>query len=100
MKLTDKQQQLVVKKLEKAIKVCPICGHKGLIISDTIFEIREFNGGQLILGGKESTIYPLIAVVCGGCGNTQFFNAILLGIVSNNDKSTTKETQNNEGEKE
>lgn len=88
MKLTEKQQQLVINKLQNTKKICPSCGNNNLIIGDRIFELREFNGGNLVIGGKESSIYPLIVVACPVCGNIQFFNAILMGVISSN---TSKE---------
>lgn len=93
MKLTEKQQELVIKKLEKTKKICPTCGNGNLLVGDRIFEIREFNGGNLVIGGKESSIYPLIAVSCPICGNVQFFNAILMGIMSKDSSETVPADQ-------
>ena len=86
MKLTNKQKQLVIKKLD-GIHSCPACGNHQLAISDTLFEVREINGGNLVIGGN-SSIYPLLALSCSACGHTLFFNAILLGIISTDTKQS------------
>ena len=36
-------------------------------VSDRIYELREFNGGDLIIGGS---LYPIIAMTCKSCGAT------------------------------
>lgn len=52
-------------------------------IEDKIFELREFNNGNLILGGGNSSIIPLLAITCTQCGNTQFLNALMCGAIDN-----------------
>jgi len=81
MQLSVEQKEKLLKKLsELKISNCNICGSKELIVSDVIFEIREFKEGGVVIGGS-SKIMPLIAINCKNCGNTLFFNAINLGII-------------------
>lgn len=58
---------------------CPVCGKGPWSVSDDIFEIRDYNNGNIILGG--GAIIPIIPVTCLNCGNTIFVNAILAGAV-------------------
>lgn len=58
---------------------CPVCGGGPWNVSDDIFEIRDYNNGNLVIGG--GPIIPVIPVTCMNCGNTIFINAILAGVV-------------------
>ena len=63
---------------------CPICGGGGpWNVPDKIFELREYNNGDIILGNG-GPIIPLIPVTCMNCGNTILINAILSGVVKRN----------------
>ena len=48
-------------------------------ITDRIFELREFHGGNLVLGAHQRVL-PVIPMSCGRCGYTRFLNAIHLGL--------------------
>jgi len=63
------------------------CGAHNWILNDKIFELREFQGGGLVIGG-ESSVFPVITVTCKDCGYTYFFNAILLGVIEKSDGQT------------
>jgi ribosomal protein S27AE len=87
MKLTKKQADKIVGELNKFIPhFCPICHSGEMSINENIFEMREFNGGNLILGGQ-SAVFPVIPLSCGKCGHTIFFNAVLLGILNKEGKN-------------
>lgn len=60
---------------------CPLCGNSGWNITDKCFELREFNDGNLILGGPNSSVLPVIPVTCKNCGNTVFVNALMTGLL-------------------
>lgn len=83
MKLTDDQQKELIEKLNLIWKnkICDVCSEKSWNINDTIFELREFQGGGMVIGGN-SSIQPLISMTCNNCGNTKFLNAIKLGITN------------------
>jgi hypothetical protein len=69
-------------------RTCSVCKKQQWTITDKIFEIHEFHGGSLMVGGS---IVPVITVTCANCGNTLFFNAILLGVVQPEIKETKDE---------
>ena len=62
------------------LQQCPFCGKNSLVWSTVVFEMREYQGGNLVIGGN-SKIFPLITATCSKCGNVVFFNAITLGLI-------------------
>lgn len=56
-------------------KHCPYCGGKW-IVSDKIFELREYQDGNLVIGGVP--IQPVVPVTCEKCGNTVLINPLVL----------------------
>ena len=54
---------------------CPLCNSGNWNISDTVYELREFQEGNLVLGA--GPILPLIPVTCNNCGNTVLVNALV-----------------------
>lgn len=84
MKLTDEQIKSIISRLKGISSsgiTCPVCRNKQWIINNIVLESREFQHGDLILGGK-STIMPFVTITCSRCAHTLFFNAIRLGIVN------------------
>jgi predicted nucleic-acid-binding Zn-ribbon protein len=69
---------------------CPMCGSSGWNVSDTIYELREFHGGNLVLGN--GPIVPIVPVSCNNCGNTVLVNALLSGAI---DKPNIESEKNN-----
>ena len=72
MKLTKEQTSKLLSQLNdwrKSSKPCVICGQSSWAVNDTIFELREFNEGNLVIGEK-CAIMPLVPVICNNCGNT------------------------------
>ena len=61
--------------------VCPMCGVRAWGVSEKVFELREFNEGNLVIGGPNSVISPVIPVTCRNCGNTVFINALSTGLL-------------------
>lgn len=57
---------------------CPMCGARQWTVHEKPFELREFHGGSLVIGG--SAIIPVVPVICGNCGNTILVNTILVGV--------------------
>lgn len=94
MKLTKKQTDLIVDRLnayKDKRQPCPICGGTQWIISDTIFEIREFNMGNMVIGGANSAIIPMIPISCANCGYMRFLSAIKLGIINSQHEQKSDE---------
>ena len=85
MKLTPDKQQILLDRLKslKQTIVCNVCGNAKWSASNTIFELREFSGGNLIIGNEQS-LYPVIPITCNFCGNTHFLSALQLGLLEPN----------------
>lgn len=84
MRITQEQANLIIERLNSTSaqrQSCPICGNRNWTLNDKIWEIREFQGGSLVIGGDTSLI-PMISVSCSACGFTHFLNAIRLGVVA------------------
>ncbi len=60
-------------------KPCPMCGSSNWNVSDTVYELREFHGGNLVLGN--GPIIPIVPVTCTNCGNSIFVNALMSGAI-------------------
>jgi predicted nucleic-acid-binding Zn-ribbon protein len=58
-------------------KNCPICSQNNWAVG-SVLELREFNDGNLVVGGP---ITPVIPIICNNCGHTLMFNAIVSGII-------------------
>lgn len=88
MKLNDNQKKKLLKKLSvlKSDR-CSLCGSGEWVVNDTIFEMREFQGGNLVIGGG-TAILPVIPITCKQCGNTVFFNALSLGVIESKNEPT------------
>jgi len=70
-------------------RACPLCGVGNWNISDSVFELREYHGGNLVIGA--GPIVPIVPVTCSNCGNTIMINALLSGAV---EKPKKKEEKN------
>lgn len=92
MKLSKEQVDKVITylnaKADSAGIVCPFCKHKEWLISDAIFEAREFTHGDLVVGGI--SILPFVTISCKNCGNTMFLNAIQVGILDSTHNAEEK----------
>ncbi|MGJ8593073.1 MAG: hypothetical protein ACSHXF_11015 [Aquaticitalea sp.] len=71
---------------------CPMCGSNGWNVSDNVYELREFHGGNLVLGN--GPIYPIIPVSCNNCGNSVMVNALMAGAIERPNVESKKETEN------
>ncbi len=59
-------------------KPCSLCGNNNWQIEDSIFELREFDGGGLSTAGA---VKPVLSMTCTGCGHTLFISPLTTGIV-------------------
>jgi hypothetical protein len=57
---------------------CPICKSGSWNVSDRVYELREYHGGNMVLGG--GPIVPIVPVTCSNCGNTILVNSIVAGL--------------------
>ena len=71
---------------------CPLCGNGAWGVSDNIFELRQFNQGNIIVGGVP--IIPVIPIVCNNCGNTILINALVSAVLEQQrpNSTSTKES--------
>jgi hypothetical protein len=56
-----------------------MCNARQWNVQETAFELREFHGGDFVLGA--SRIIPVVPVVCRNCGNTILVNSLVAGVV-------------------
>jgi hypothetical protein len=78
--LTKEEREQAVAWLNKhwiGGKHCGVCGHRNWALGGHVVSPSNVTGGGFFLGGA---IYPVIPVTCLNCGNTHFFNAIVMGI--------------------
>ena len=64
-------------------RTCPICGAKEWTVPNCLFELREFSGGKLVIGGGMS-VYSVVPVICEPCGYSVFFSATRAGLFKAN----------------
>jgi hypothetical protein len=57
---------------------CAVCGSGNWQMDDTIFELRQFAGGNVATQGA---IKPVLTITCNSCGNILFMNAITTGVI-------------------
>ena len=68
----------IIKHLQSKWKnPCPLCGAKQWNVQDKSFELREFQGGNIVLG--KGLLIPVIPVICTNCGFTALINSIVVG---------------------
>jgi hypothetical protein len=60
-------------------KGCTQCGVANWQVQDSTFELREFNAGNMVLGGP---VIPVVPVICANCGNTVLINALISGVMA------------------
>lgn len=75
--MPEKRVLDTVKKKFPDPRVCPICGNNKHTTGH-IFLMREYRGDMWVFGGRSAAVVP---VVCNECGRTDFFNAMILGLV-------------------
>ena len=69
--------QIALKHLQEkwGTKPCQMCEKNNWSVSDTIFELRPYQGENIIIGS--GPIVPIFPVTCNNCGNTILVNAIV-----------------------
>ena len=68
--------------------LCPVSGHNAWTVGDTMISTTAYTGTGISLGGS---VYPMILVICNGCGYTRFLNALVAGIVPRETTTTPPE---------
>lgn len=83
MMLSEEQGIEIMDFIDEAWKnhICPGCCNKvGLSVKNRLFELREFNDGDLVVGGNQASL-PVVAVTCNECGYVSLISAIQIGIL-------------------
>ncbi|MFY0400779.1 hypothetical protein [Brevundimonas naejangsanensis] len=84
MKLDDaKVRTYLTSKLGGA---CGSCGAKNWTYDTAVYELREFHGGNMVIGG--SGILPLLTITCTNCGTIRMINPIAAGLLSTSGEAT------------
>src|ERR1700730_6211334 len=83
VQLSKSQQEKLLTKVRslsswKEGRPCEVCSSTNWSVSDRLWELREYNEGNFVMGGP---ITPLVSLQCGTCGHVIFLNAITLGMV-------------------
>lgn len=96
MKIEQNKLNLVIQKISELSPngiTCPVCGNKSLTISDKVFEAREFQNGNIIIGAN-SSLLPFVTLTCNNCGCTIPMNALKLGLVEQDIQKGKEEESN------
>jgi putative N-acetylmannosamine-6-phosphate epimerase len=73
---------------------CPVCRDRKWTILDHFIDLPIYRGGSIVMGGQS---YPNIGLVCTNCGNTQLINAVISGIVEEDQTVSEPEVNHNDG---
>lgn len=58
---------------------CEICNTNSWSLAEDVVVAMPLNDKKIVLGGRS---YPQIMLVCKNCGNTKYFNAVTMGIIT------------------
>jgi hypothetical protein len=61
---------------------CPQCHVANWQVQDSAYQLMQFSGGGIVIGGP---VLPVVPVICGNCGNTILVNALMLGAIGQPD---------------
>lgn len=81
MKLNEAQYKQLLEHLQgkwTAPATCPVCRGNDWDVTTIIYELREFHGGSMVIGG--SSLVPISPITCKSCGNTVLINPLIAGI--------------------
>ncbi len=78
-------------------KECPICQNDDWFVHASLWEMREFTGGEFPVTGR---VVPVIAVECKKCGHLVLFNAIATGLVQAAEEEIESATPQKEEEED
>lgn len=82
MKLNEQQHKQLLTHIQskwKAPAVCAVCQSNDWEVPNGIYELREYHGGGMVIGGS-STIIPISPITCKVCGNTVLINPLVAGV--------------------
>ena len=68
---------------------CPVCQTAAWKLSDHMITPILYSGKNVTLGGAA---YPMVMLICTTCGNTRFFNILIMGVLEEEEKEKKDET--------
>lgn len=68
-------------------RACPMCNKGPWEVQGKIFQLSEFSGGGLVVGGP---LIPVVPVSCSNCGHTVLVNALISGTLQRPAKAQEK----------
>lgn len=60
---------------------CPMCENNKWEVSESCFGLAGFDKDNLIYGGENCPLMPMIALICNNCGNIIFINPLSVGLL-------------------
>lgn len=61
--------------------LCPMCGENNFEVTKKVFKLRDYHQSFLCFE-NESSVMPVLPVICTNCGNTILINAITIGLIA------------------
>ena len=74
---TAEKRKQAIDWIDKNNPVCEVCGKDKWTLVPDLISPALFEGG-MVIGGMT---YPQVMIVCNTCGNTKYFNAIVIGVL-------------------
>jgi hypothetical protein len=68
---------------------CECCGSQRWSLNEHIIAPVNLENGSLALGGS-MTMTPQVILTCSNCGNTKYFNAVMIGLLQPSNPSEKK----------
>lgn len=93
-KLSAKEKQIIEEWLAEKWKqdvVCPVSKHNNWIVGDYLVRPLTETANGTKIGGPG---FPFAVLICGGCGYTLFFNAVVMGLRASKEKRSTEGDSN------
>lgn len=81
----EKNKAITFLEKKKSIRACDCCGQNSWSLSKDIVTTPMLVNSNIAIGGKS---YPYLMLICNNCGNTKFFNAVKMGILSSKEKAS------------
>jgi hypothetical protein len=58
---------------------CPVCASNGWQVGGNLAELRNFNDGDMVVGGP---VYPILPIFCSNCGYALLINAVIADLLA------------------
>lgn len=90
--LSQEQREKIVAwlKARNAPRACSVCGHNNWTVADHLVAPPIFRPNVISLGGPA---YPQAMLICANCAHTIYFNAVVMGVVTEPEKPSEKKAE-------